>query len=64
VNPKITHADDGWFKSSFCSNASCVEVNLSEPGLVQVRDGKNRHGGRLAFSPDVWRDFVTTVADN
>lgn len=64
MNPNIAHAEHGWFKSSFCSGASCVEVNVSETDLVQVRDGKDRLGGQLAFSPEVWRDFIETVANS
>ncbi|MFI1196724.1 DUF397 domain-containing protein [Micromonospora sp. NPDC020750] len=28
------------------------------PGVVLVRDTKNRHGGTLTFASDAWRGFV------
>ncbi|MGY3203876.1 DUF397 domain-containing protein [Streptomyces sp. TE5632] len=48
-----------WFKSSYSSSegASCVEI-ATEPGTVHVRDSKDVEGGRLAFAPAAWADFV------
>ncbi|MEU1694143.1 DUF397 domain-containing protein [Streptomyces hirsutus] len=49
-----------WFKSSYSSGAetdSCVEIAAS-PGTVHVRDSKDVEGGRLAFAPAAWADFV------
>lgn len=49
-----------WFKSSYSDGNegdSCVEI-ATEPGTVHVRDSKDVEGGRLAFSPVAWADFV------
>jgi hypothetical protein len=49
-----------WRKSSR-SNANggaCVEVADNLPGLVLVRDTKDRDGGTLTFAPEAWRAFV------
>ncbi|WP_326754584.1 DUF397 domain-containing protein [Streptomyces hirsutus] len=49
-----------WFKSSYSSGAetdSCVEIATSL-GIVHVRDSKDVEGGRLAFAPAAWADFV------
>ncbi|MEF9906191.1 DUF397 domain-containing protein [Streptomyces sp. P9-A2] len=59
-----TSARDGsnlvWFKSSYSSGSegdSCVEI-ATAPGTVHVRDSKDLDGGRLAFAPATWADFV------
>ncbi len=50
-----------WRKSSYSgSGNNCVEVAASGPG-VAVRDSKDPHGPRLAFSPEQWRAFVAGV---
>ncbi|MEV0052813.1 DUF397 domain-containing protein [Saccharopolyspora shandongensis] len=47
----------GWRKSSRSNEThNCVEVGFA-PGLVGVRDTKDRDGGTLAFSWSAWRDF-------
>ncbi|MGW5971441.1 DUF397 domain-containing protein [Streptomyces sp. NPDC055186] len=49
-----------WFKSSYSSGSegdSCVEI-ATEPSTVHVRDSKDVDGGRLAFAPAAWADFV------
>ncbi|MEV0299789.1 DUF397 domain-containing protein [Streptomyces prasinus] len=49
-----------WFKSSYSSGSegdSCVEI-ATAPGTVHVRDSKDVDGGRLAFAPAAWADFV------
>ncbi|MBL3665701.1 DUF397 domain-containing protein [Streptomyces sp. M2CJ-2] len=49
-----------WFKSSYSSGSegdSCVEI-ATAPDTVHVRDSKDVDGGRLAFSPAAWADFV------
>jgi hypothetical protein len=40
------------------TNGNCVEVADNLPGVVLVRDSKNRTGGVLSFSPTAWRSFV------
>ncbi|MBY8875542.1 DUF397 domain-containing protein [Micromonospora sp. PLK6-60] len=52
-------AEASWFKSSKsgpnCDN--CVEVAYV-PGVVGVRDSKDRRGPALVFAPGDWRSFV------
>lgn len=40
--------------------AACVEVRFTDDHLVQVRDSKNRDGGRLQFTPTAWQRMTTT----
>ncbi|WP_281899761.1 DUF397 domain-containing protein [Micromonospora humidisoli] len=49
-----------WRKSTKSGNngGSCVEVADNLPGVVLVRDTKDRAGGTLAFAPDAWQSFV------
>ncbi|MET8353937.1 MULTISPECIES: DUF397 domain-containing protein [unclassified Micromonospora] len=49
-----------WRKSSRSggNGGSCVEVADNLPGVVLVRDTKDRSGGTLAFAPTAWRAFV------
>lgn len=49
-----------WFKSSYSDGegGNCVEVAAC-PGAVHVRDSKDTHGPRLAFSPAGWAAFVS-----
>jgi hypothetical protein len=42
------------------NGGACVEV-ASLPGTVAVRDSKDPHGPKLAFSRDAWRTFATRV---
>ncbi|WDZ88079.1 DUF397 domain-containing protein [Micromonospora cathayae] len=49
-----------WRKSSRSGNngGACVEVADNLPGVVLVRDTKDRDGGTLTFAPQAWRAFV------
>ncbi|MEV6691348.1 DUF397 domain-containing protein [Micromonospora sp. NPDC051196] len=49
-----------WRKSSKSGNngGACVEVADNLPGVVLVRDTKDRDGGTLAFEPTAWHSFV------
>ncbi|MFI7435343.1 DUF397 domain-containing protein [Micromonospora haikouensis] len=53
-------SDARWRKSTKSGNnqGNCVEVADNLPGVVLVRDTKDRDGGTLSFSPASWRDFV------
>ncbi|MBF9133709.1 DUF397 domain-containing protein [Plantactinospora sp. S1510] len=53
-----------WRKSTRSSNggSTCVEVAKTLPGVVGVRDSKDRQGPVLAFGPSAWRTFVAEVA--
>ncbi|MFF3561386.1 DUF397 domain-containing protein [Streptomyces sp. NPDC002574] len=54
-----TTDDLDWFKSSYSGSEgdSCVEVAFG-PGVVHVRDSKDRNGPRLAALPGEWADFI------
>jgi hypothetical protein len=41
----------------------CVEVARNLPGIVTVRDSKNRSGPVLTFAPDEWAAFTNGVRD-
>lgn len=49
-----------WRKSTKSGNngGSCVEVADNLPGVVLVRDTKDRTGGTLSFAPAAWQGFV------
>ncbi len=58
----LTNAN--WFKSSRSSaNGQCVEVATNLPGVVAVRDTKNRDGGTLVFTDAEWAAFVAGAKD-
>ncbi|MEV7601856.1 DUF397 domain-containing protein [Kitasatospora sp. NPDC089797] len=52
-----------WFKSSYSNNegGECVEV-AGTPGVVHVRDSKDKSGPQLAFEPTAWKAFVEFAA--
>ncbi|WP_326556712.1 DUF397 domain-containing protein [Micromonospora sp. NBC_01796] len=49
-----------WRKStrSGSTGGDCVEVADNLPGVVAVRDTKDRDGGTLTFGPAAWSAFV------
>ncbi|HEY0696949.1 MAG TPA: DUF397 domain-containing protein [Micromonospora sp.] len=47
-----------WRKSSRSANGECVEVADNLPGVVFVRDTKDRDGGTLTFPTTAWRAFL------
>ncbi|MCW3813468.1 DUF397 domain-containing protein [Micromonospora sp. DR5-3] len=49
-----------WRKSTKSGNngGSCVEVADNLPGVVLVRDTKDREGGTLHVAPSSWQSFV------
>ncbi|MEH1015760.1 DUF397 domain-containing protein [Micromonospora sp. CPCC 206060] len=44
------------------NGGSCVEVADNLPGVVLVRDSKDRSGGTLTVDPAAWRAFVAGLA--
>lgn len=52
-----------WHKStrSGGNGGDCVEVAVNLPGIVAVRDTKNREAGALVFAGSPWRDFLAGV---
>ncbi|MEW1657930.1 DUF397 domain-containing protein [Streptomyces sp. NPDC093707] len=51
-----------WTKSSYSSqdNQNCVET-AKRPGLVGVRDSKDKAGPALAFTSAAWTGFIEMV---
>ncbi|MEU4641994.1 DUF397 domain-containing protein [Micromonospora sp. NPDC023814] len=49
-----------WHKSTRSSGnqGDCVEVADNLPGVVGVRDSKDRPGPVLTFEPTTWKAFV------
>lgn len=49
-----------WHKSTRSSGngGNCVEIADNLPGVVLVRDTKDRDGGTLTFGPAAWTGFV------
>ena len=54
----------GWRKSSRSNGhgGMCVEVG-SAPGIVGVRDSKDRQAAVLVFSRSRWAEFVATLRE-
>jgi hypothetical protein len=52
-----------WRKSSYSggNGGDCVEVARNLPGVVAVRDSKNRSGPALAFTSSAWDEFLADV---
>ncbi|MDG4786828.1 DUF397 domain-containing protein [Micromonospora sp. WMMD1102] len=52
-----------WRKSTRSGNngGNCVEVARNLPGVVGVRDSKDRQGPALVFEPAAWRGFVRSL---
>lgn len=42
-------------------NGNCVEVARDLPGIVAVRDSKDRSGPALAFTPAQWQAFTARI---
>jgi Domain of unknown function (DUF397) len=50
-----------WHKSNHSgANGDCVEVAGNLPGVVAVRDSKDR-GAALVFTPEAWDVFIAGV---
>lgn len=52
-----------WYKSTYSngSGGACVEVADNLPGIVAVRDSKDRNGPKLAFSQQAWSAFLQAI---
>ncbi len=52
-----------WRKSSHSTGTggNCVEVAHNPPGVVAVRDSKDRGGPELDFSDQTWSQFVQGI---
>lgn len=49
-----------WHKSSYsgASGGDCIEVTDNLPGIIGVRDSKDRQGPVLTFDPAAWKRFL------
>ncbi|MFD6639715.1 DUF397 domain-containing protein [Micromonospora chalcea] len=47
-----------WRKATRSGNADCVEVAANLPGVVLVRDSKDRDGATLHVTPSSWQSFL------
>ena len=54
-----------WHKSSRSGSngGDCVEVADNLPGIVAVRDSKDRQGPVLVFPRDTWQAFIDTLKE-
>lgn len=54
-----------WRKSTRSNNggSDCVEVARNLPGLVGVRDSKDRSGPALTLTPEQWATFLTGLRE-
>ena len=52
-----------WFKSSYSNGqgGACVEVASNLPGIVAVRDSKDRGGPQLAVPDQAWSQFTQAI---
>ncbi|MCE4945251.1 DUF397 domain-containing protein [Streptomyces noursei] len=51
-----------WRKSSYSgTGGNCIEVADSTPGVIPVRDSKDRIGPHLTFGTAAWAAFVDDV---
>jgi hypothetical protein len=60
VGYSLSHA--AWRVSTYSGqNGNCVEVTRNMPGIVAVRDSKDRSGPALAFTPAQWQAFTVRI---
>lgn len=60
VEPDLSRA--AWCKSRYSGqNGSCLEVARNIPGIVAVRDSKDRSGSALTFTPGQWQAFMARI---
>jgi hypothetical protein len=60
----MDHVDRArWRKSSYSggNGGDCVEVASYRPGVVAVRDSKDRGGVQLAVTERAWSEFVRGI---
>jgi Domain of unknown function (DUF397) len=54
--------DRAWQTSSYSGGqGNCVEICTSQPGVVAVRDSKDRCGWELTVSERAWSAFVQGI---
>ncbi|MCC9310860.1 DUF397 domain-containing protein [Kitasatospora sp. RB6PN24] len=61
----MTSVSPEWRKSSYSnSNGECVEIAVSLPGVLPVRDSKDPHGPALTFTPAAFTAFLAALKDS
>ena len=61
--PRVDVSAAAWRKSSYSNpdGGECVEVADGFPGVVPVRDSKDRRGPALVFEAHAWSSFVAAL---
>jgi hypothetical protein len=63
--PDFNSSRAAWRTSSYTNNGgACVEVADNQPGIVAIRDSKDRNGPILLLTPMQWRGFITRLRAN
>ena len=60
--PDLDRSRAVWRTSSYTNNGgACVEVAGNLPGIVAVRDSKDRSGPVLVLTPAQWRELIAGI---
>ncbi|MFB7393169.1 DUF397 domain-containing protein [Streptomyces sp. NPDC056191] len=56
----MTETSPNWHTSTYSGNDNdaCIEVADNAPGVIRVRDTKDRARGELAATPAAWTAFT------
>jgi hypothetical protein len=60
MSTRIDVPGANWRTSSWSNDQNCVEV-ADLPGVVLVRDSKNRAAGHLTVSAGTWVEFTDAI---
>jgi len=59
--PELDRSRAVWRTSSYSNNGgACIEV-ADLPGIVAIRDSKDRSGPVLVLTPAQWREFTAGI---
>jgi hypothetical protein len=60
--PELDRSRAVWRTSSYSNNGgACVEIADNLPGVVAVRDSKDRNGPVLVLTSAQWREFTAGI---
>ena len=63
--PDFDPSRAAWRTSSYTNNGgACVEVADDQPGIVAIRDSKDRNGPVLFLTASQWREFTAKLHAN